>query len=284
MSLVRQPPSTAPQKWCLGSSGYSHGFYIAPGGLNWALTLARASDSAAAEPHATQKAESERRFWGGHLCPAGNKVKLQKGGCPAGCCFLLPSLAASQNLPGCDTLVCAKLTPQLFGEQAAPMASGPHEPSPAHIALGGFTSWSTEGFLDPFLGNPWASAKLKIPKLCPLPFSAARHREREGSKQLLLPNMGLTASDEATAEACRHPAGRFKGLGSSRGCRQDLAWDGQRMGQGFPCPVRCCSQGTVVTHTLPNGGQSCPTAQTPDPHIPSQCLILGGNDQLPVPG
>lgn len=165
------------------------------------------------------------------------------------------------------------------------MASGPHEPSPAHIALGSFTPWSTGGVLDPTLGNLWALAKLKIPKLCPLPFSAARHRERgEGSKQLLLPNMGLTASDEATAEACRHPAGRFKGLGSSRGCGQDLAGNGQRMGQGFPCPVRCCSQGTVVTHTLANGGQSCPTAQTPAPHVPPQCLILSGHDQLPVLG
>lgn len=77
--------------------------------------------------------------------------------------------------------------------------------------------WGEAGDLNPLLGNAHVLAKLKTPKLCALPFSEARLGQRERSKQLSLPNMGLTASDEATAEACRHPAGRFKGMGSLQG-------------------------------------------------------------------
>lgn len=137
---------------------------------------------------------------------------------------------------GCVTLGSTRflLLPISKGTECLTGAS--HAPSQIHLALGHLhpMTWGEPGGLNPSLGNSQLLAKLKIPKICALPFSAARLGEREGSKQLSLPNMGLTASDEATAEACRHPAGRFKGMGNLQGLGQDPAGNSQRMGQRFP--------------------------------------------------
>lgn len=177
-------------------------------------------------------------LWG-HFIQQPAKLSSEKKGTPQD---PLPFSSAfplhpSPNLLGCVTLGSTKCLPLPLSKQAECLTGAPHAPSQAHFAPGGFhpMAWGEAGGLDPFLGNSQVLAKLEIPKICALPFLAARLGERgEGSKQLLLPNMGRTASDEATTEACRHPAGRFKGMGSLQGLEQDPARNRQRMGQDFP--------------------------------------------------
>lgn len=280
--LVSRASGTALQKQRSGCSGCSHGLWRPPGAPSRAPTLATASDSPAAVQEERGKREgSVAGFHGAFLCLAVGRAQLQNGAHPAGPCSpsLKVSHSLSPNLPGCATLGCSKLPPLPLGEQAACSAGAHHTPSPHALALVGFHTVVCRGWgggSDLLPGNPQVLAKLKIPKICPLPFSAARLREREGSKQLLLPNMGLTASDEATAEACRHPAGRFKGPGSSQGRGQDPAGIGAGNGS-FPRPVSCSSPGTVGSQVFPRRGSVLPHSTHPRHMCPTPlpCPSLG---------
>lgn len=94
----------------------------------------------------------------------------------------------------------------------------------------------------------------------------------------MLPNMGLTASNEAIAEACRHPASRFNGPGSLQESSQSKARQGKGKGCGrvslaqLAAPARAW-WGPVL---FPVEGQFCSTAPTPALRIPSQHPIQGG--------
>lgn len=232
--LASWPSSTGLQKQGLRCSGCCHDLWKALRALIQAPTLPTARNLPSTVLLDRQKGERG--------CILGSfqqtaKLRSEKKSIPQdpllfSCLPTPPSL----NVMGRIILGSTRFLPLPFTKQTECLVGAPHAPSQIHLAFVGFHPMTRgeAGDLDTLLGNSQVLAKLKIPKICALPFSAARPGEREGSKQLSLPNMGLTASNEATVEACRHPAGRFKGMGSLQGLGQDPAGNRQKIGQAFP--------------------------------------------------
>lgn len=189
-------------------------------------------------------------------------------------------------LPFPKSLGCTKALP--LGEQAGCL--GDAHPC-SFSTWGGLTPWPAGSWgIRPFTGQPAGSGETQDPKNMTPPLLKQQGLGRgEGSKQLLLPNMGLTASDEATAEACRHPAGRFKGTGSSKWHGRDLAGSKHAMGQGTGSGQGCVS---LVGLAAPAGTPGIPMGLGPAAQHPPQRPVWGGvsrdtagscRGDLPVP-